>query len=161
MRVALTALLLLTVATAASAQESRRFRAIASPEAVPEGQEPVAQVDPVSREAANNAVKEVLQAWNDGRLGDYLGEDFVDRGRLLDSVTEDVPRDASVRVLGLSAVQTVQQFRSTGEGGARLVTSIVSANADTQVEFNDPVRGFRTLRGQNTFFLRITEEVVE
>lgn len=161
MRALAAGLLLALIFSPAASQETRRFRPIASPEAVPAGQEAVAQVEPVSREAAANAVKEVLAAWNDGRLGDYLGEALVDRGRLLDSVAEDVPRDASVRVLGLSAIQTVQQFRSTGAGGERLVTSIVSANADTQIEFNDPVRGLRTLRGQNTFVLRITEELVE
>lgn len=143
------------------AQESRRFRAIPKPGAAPEGTRPVARPEVVSRAAAEGAVNQVVDAWENGELGKVLGDDFQDRQRLLDSMAEDVPRDAEIRLLGVRGVQTVQQFAGPQKQGSREVVSVVSLTVDSQVEFNDPERGFRRLRGQNQFLLRITEEVVE
>lgn len=145
----------------ALAQDIRPFRAIATPEVAPEGTTPVANPQIIDPQAARKAATDVVAAWENGDLGDYLAPDFQDRQRLLDSMVEDVPQDAEIRVLGVRGVQTVQQFEGTSAAGRREITSIVSLTADTQIEFNDPARGFRQLRGQNEFFLRIREEFVE
>lgn len=146
---------------AASAQDIRGFRAIATPEARPAGTVPVETPQVIDARAAKAAAEDVLAAWSDGQLDDVLAPDFQDRQRLLDSMVEDVPQDAEIRLLGIRGVQTVQQFQGTGASGRTEITSIVSLTADTQIEFNDPARGFRQLRGQNEFFLRITEELAE
>lgn len=143
------------------AQDSRRFRAIPKPGAAPEGTKPVAQPELVSRDAAEGAVNQVVDAWENGELGKVLGDDFQDRQRLLDSMAEDVPKDAEIRLLGVRGVQTVQQFAGPQKQGVREVVSVVSLTIDSQIEFNDPQQGFRRLRGQNEFLIRITEEVVE
>lgn len=143
------------------AQDIRAYRAITTPEATPEGTVPVEQPEVIDAQAARAAAEDVLAAWEDGQLDNVLAPDFQDRQRLLDSMVEDVPQDAEIRVLGIRGVQTVQQFEGQGPTGRREITSIVSLTADTQIEFNDPARGFRQLRGQNEFFLRITEEFVE
>lgn len=144
-----------------SAQDIRPFRAIATPQATPDGTTPVAEPEVIDAQAARKAAADVFAAWENGELGDVLAPDFQDRQRLLDSMVEDVPQDAEIRVLGIRGVQTVQQFEGTSAAGRREITSIVSLTADTQIEFNDPARGFRQLRGQNEFFLRIREEFVE
>ncbi|MDF1736882.1 MAG: hypothetical protein P1U37_16440 [Minwuia sp.] len=149
------------LAATASAQDIRGFRAIATPEATPEGTVPVETPKVIDAQAARAAAEDVMAAWADGQLDSVLAPDFQDRQRLLDSMIEDVPQDAEIRVLGIRGVQTVQQFQGKGATGRTEITSIVSLTADTQIEFNDPARGFRQLRGQNEFFLRITEELVE
>lgn len=154
----LAAVMLLTIE--ASGQSMRRFEPIPTPEAVPDGQEAVENVAPLDQGAARRAVGQVVEAWNNGQLGDYIGEDFPDRQRLLDSMDEDVPDDARIRVLGVRSIQTVQQFLGETPDGAGQITSIVAVTADTQIEFNDPARGLRLLRGQNELIMRVTEQVV-
>ncbi|MDF1722557.1 MAG: hypothetical protein P1U65_17930 [Minwuia sp.] len=160
-RATLVAVLLAVSVSTAFAQDIRPFRAIATPEAAPEGTTPVVAPEVIDAQAARAAAADVLAAWENGELGDYLSPDFQDRQRLLESMVEDVPQDAEIRVLGVRGIQTVQQFEGTSATGRREITSIVSLTADTQIEFNDPARGFRQLRGQNEFFLRIREEFVE
>jgi len=103
----------------------------------------VAEIQPLRRRAVQQAVREVARAWNSNRLEQYLGRDFVDRNRLLDTISDVVPRDARMRVLAVRNVQTLAQYRqpATPERSA-LRLSVVSARAETQVEYNDPVRGF-------------------
>lgn len=155
--IAVAAVIGATAAMDAAAQEFRRFQPIARPEAPPPGFERVEPIDPVSGAMAEKAAKEIIASWNGPGLGEYVAEDFVDRDRLMDSMIEDVPRDANIRVLSTRSPQTVQQFRSTA-GGAQQTVSIVSVVAETQIEFQDPNAGFRRLRGENELLLRIVEE---
>jgi len=98
---------------------------------------------PLRRQTVQQAVREVARAWNSNRLEQYLARDFVDRNRLLDTISDVVPRDARMRVLSVRNVQTLAQYLqpATPERSA-LRLSVVSARAETQVEYNDPVRGF-------------------
>lgn len=155
----LTAVLALA-AMASGAQDFRRFDPIARPSAPPPGFDNVETIEPVDANTARAAGQALMQAWNEGSLDQHLADDFMDRDRLLDSMVEDVPRDASVRVLSVRAPQTLSQMTGRATDGARVRVSTVSMTAETQIEFNDPVRGFRVLRGENELILRITEELV-
>jgi len=141
--------------TGSYAQEFRNLKPIPTPAVAPKGAVPVAEVQAVDPQMARSVAQKVLKAWNSGGLDKYLSDDFYDKSRLTDAMTEKVPRDANVRVLSVRGVQTLQQFRKGNE-----IISTVSVTADTQVEFNDVNKGFRRLEGENEYILRITEEVV-
>ncbi|RME33269.1 MAG: hypothetical protein D6786_08150 [Gammaproteobacteria bacterium] len=114
---------------------------------------------PVSRPVVEKALKQVLAAWNTPKLREKLSERFYDAERVADAVDSVVPRDASIRLLGIRDVQTYDQKEITDpeRGNRRYRVSTVAVVAETQVEFNDPRQGFRRLRGVNEYFLEVRE----
>lgn len=145
----------------AEAREFRSLRPIRAKVAVPEGAAPVAEIQPPDRTALQGAVKELMGSWNSGELNEKLGQEFYDKDRLLDSIGENVPRDARIDVLGIQNVQVLGQYQQESQDGrpVDILTSTVSATVRTQIEFNDPQRGFQRVDGTNEYILRITEEV--
>ncbi len=121
-----------------------------------DGAEAVAEPVPVARGAIESATRELLAAWNAGDLEGALDEEFFDKSRLLDAVDERVPRDATIRLLGVQGSQTLEQYERM-ENGVTILESVVSVTATTQMEFTDASMGFRQLRGMNEFVLRIEQ----
>ena len=155
-------LLFVTAVCGAQAGEFRAFKPISTPGAAPGGAKPVAEVAPIDPGQAREVAEKVFKAWNSGGLEKYLADDFYDKSRLLDAIDEKVPRDAQIRIMSIQGVQTLQQYqRPMGTGEGKEIISTVSVTADTQIEFNDVIKGFRRLEGVNEYILRITEEVVE
>ena len=113
---------------------------------------------PISRDQMKKKMKEIFSQWNNGDLSKYLADDFYDKTRLLDNMYEKVPRDARIRLLSVGETQIMDQREMSTSTGKRIV-STVSVTATTQIEFNDPQRGFRRLEGQNEYILRIIEEL--
>lgn len=157
MRLRFPLLFLALCCVGATAQQMRKLEPIPTPEISPSGSTPAEIISPVSARSAEKAAMAIVEAWNDRELGGVLSDDFNDRQRLLDSMDEDVPLDASVRVLSFRSPQTLQQFMGKTDDGAPQITSIVSVTAQTQIEFNDPERGRRHLRGNNNLILKVTE----
>jgi hypothetical protein len=148
------------------AQEFRMIRRIAVPDKIPDGAIPLPALQPVQTEVATGALKTILEKWNNGNIGGVLGEDFYDKTRLEDAVVEKVPRDATIRLLSVGGIQTLNQYEQAGDNGGSLRVSVVSVTAVTQIEFNDPdplpgESSFQRLQGENEYILRITEPVTE
>jgi hypothetical protein len=147
------------VTPAADAAQFRGSNRIERPGAEPEapaGATRVEKPEPVPRKLIEDAVRELMGAWNTEKLERLLADSFFDRSRLLDAIVEDAPRDATIRILSIQNVQTLTQFTRPEGEGSTLVISTVSAVVRTQVEFNDPTSGFRRLEGTGEYLFEIT-----
>jgi hypothetical protein len=150
----------LLAAAPAASQEVRQLNRIPTPQAAPKlppGARAVASVRPVSTVGIEAAVRLIASAWNAPRLAPVLADNFYDKSRLLDALNTKVPRDATLRVLAIQGVQTLNQYLQTNAAGAELLVSRVSVTVRTQVEFNDPNKGFQRLDGTNEFILLVTQ----
>lgn len=144
--------LALLAALPADAREARRITAIARPGALPANAQRPAMMVPVARDAVEQAVRAVADAWNTGRLSELLASDLEGGSRLQDTLTEVLPRDARLTVLAVQGVSTVDQYLQDGKR-----FSTVLAVVRTQVEFNDPRAGFQRLDGLNEWYFRVEE----
>jgi hypothetical protein len=146
-------------APAAQAEQFRNFNTIRTPAALPPGTVPVEQVEPIDPSLIEQAVRDLMAAWNSGGLERMLSNDFFNKSRLLDAIAEDVPRNATIRILGIQAVQTLSQLERPEGPGTTIVISTVSATVRTQVEFEDPSTGFNRLEGLADYIFDITMRV--
>lgn len=154
----ITALLLSTVL--ASLTEARGFRALKplAPTATEFTGETNTAVEQLSRNVASQALEQVVSLWNTPDLQKALSERFFDASRLTDAVSENLPRDAVLRIQAIRDVQTLsQQQRNNPDTGAPEMVSIVSVTALTQLEFSSPTQGFVRRPGVNEFILEITQ----
>ena len=147
-----------------NASQLRTFNPIRGPAAVAsnfaptEDAEQVDNPQPVARQQVEEGMESLLENWNQGDTDALLDDEFYDRTRLSDSIQEDVPRDASLRLLGVQGSQVLEQYRYEKDGNTML-SSVLSVTATTQMEFNDPETGFRRLNGQNEYIIRIDQMV--
>lgn len=153
-------LLVLSVGVSQAAQ-FRTFKPIAGPAYKPDDATVVANPRPVARENVERAVSDLLKNWNKPgtETESLLDKDFYDSSRLSDAMDEKVPRDATLRLMSVQGTQTLEQYQRS-ENGRTIISSVVSVTANTQMEFNDPTKGFRRLEGQNEYIIRIEEYTV-
>jgi hypothetical protein len=146
-----------------SAADFRPFNPIPTPNAkLPPGAKFVTKPMPVDVREVEKAVEKIMSAWNTPNLDAKLGNDFYNKSRLLDTVNTNVPKDAKIRLLSIQGVQTLNQHIAPDAGnGGSLLVSMVSAIARTQVEFNDPTRGFQRGEGTNEYILRVKTRMEE
>jgi hypothetical protein len=105
-----------------------------------------------------NAVADLAQSWNSGKLSNYLDEGFYNKDRLLDTISSDIPKDAILRVLSIRNITVLNSSSSIDPNTQKVErASRVSATVETQVEFNHPANGFQRLPGT----LELTLQVVE
>lgn len=141
----------------ADARQFRTIRTIATPEKLPENAQPVERFRPVKAQIVRAAVEKLAEAWNTGTLDPLLSrEKFYNKDRLLDTLAGDIPRDATLRVLSVGGITTLDQYFQPREGRRKQV-NIVSAIVRTQIEFNDPNNGFIRLDGRNEFVLEVVQ----
>lgn len=155
----LAALLLLAAATPPAAREFRSVRPIVAPAALslPAGARRVEEVRPLARTQIEAAAERVIARWNTEEFDAALGDRFYDRTRLLDALDTVAPRDATLRLLSVQAVQTLEQYIEPDPEHPereRLV-NLVSATVHTQLEFEAPGVGLVRRRGVNELLLRI------
>lgn len=143
------------------AREFRQFDTIATPKRLPKGTTPVAKPKPVKPQVMKDAVKDLMSSWNQGDFDQKLGDALYDKQRLLDSISEKVPRDAKVRVLGAQNIQTLQQYVQPAKNGTSAVVSRVSVTARTQIEYHDPKKGFQRIDGKNEYIFEVRVEEVQ
>ena len=151
---------LLLSAALANLAEARGFRALKplAPTATETAGEANTAMEQLPRDVASRALEQVVSLWNTPDLQEALSERFFDASRLTDAVTENLPRDAVLRIQAIRGVQTLsQQRRDNPDTGAPEVVSIVSVTAQTQLEFNSPTQGFVRRPGVNEFILEITQ----
>lgn len=140
------------------ARELREITAIPSPNTpLPHGAVRPDPLVPVDRAVIEKAVNDLVGAWNGQGLSELIAEDFANSAQLLLVIAKDVPRDATMRVLAVQGIATLDQYVQTMQTGQDRV-SIVTATVKTAIEFNDPIQGFQRLEGVNEFNFRVTEE---
>jgi hypothetical protein len=139
----------------------RAFNPIPTPNAkMPPGTTPVTKPIPVDAREVEKAVEKIIGAWNTPNLDTKLGSDFYNKSRLLDTMATNVPKDAKIRLLAVQGIQTLNQHIAPDPlNGSSLLVSMVSATARTQIEFNDPVRGFQRGEGTNEYILRVKTRI--
>lgn len=143
-----------------SSAEFRRRVPVRTPEAVPDGAIPVTAFRPVDRAMVEEGLKKIFAAYssNPASLGPMLAERFHRKSLLLDTMSQNLPSDARVRLLSLDAVNTLGQHVMPGEGGKPdVLVSMVNATARTQFIYNDRVLGFRSLEGTADYLLRVRQ----
>ena len=145
--------------TDAEAAQFRNLKIIAAPTPPPPGFEAVEPAVPLDPRLVEKAVCKLIEAWNSADLERMLSDSFVDKSRLLDSLAENIPRDARLRILAIRGIQTLEQFAKPESETSQLVQSRVSAIANTQLEFNDPVQGFQILEGTVEYVFDVTARV--
>ena len=148
-----------TLLTTTSAREFRTISTITSPNnPLPDGAIRPAQIEPIDLKIIEKAVHDLAAAWNGEGLADWIAGDFASLEQLKLVITNDVPRDARIRVLSIQGMQTLDQYQQTVTNGIDR-TSIVTATARMAIEFTDPVTGFQRLDGTNEFQFRVVEEL--
>lgn len=150
--------LIVSATVIGSAQHMRTLSVIATPDALPEGAQPVASVEPVESGNIDGALQKVAGAWNTESMDELLTDDYYDKSRFQDAMQTEVPKDARLRMNTFGAVQTLQQM-VVSQGGRQLRVSTVSAMANTQVEFNDPKNGSLVVPGTNELIFEVREPV--
>jgi len=138
------------------AGEFRSYEPINSPAAAPEGATVLRTIEPLDRQVLEQLIRELLAAWNDTGFSGRLSEEYYDKSRLLEAMDEKVPRDATLRILAIQHIQTLIQYATTTAEGDAIV-STVSAAVATQIEYNDPVEGFKKHEGVNEFIFNVTQ----
>lgn len=116
---------------------------------------------PIPQDAVRQAVRDFFAAWNNGTLASHLDPSFVNSDRLLDSINDVVPRDATVRVLAISSIVTrpvdeidwLSKDKTTGFDRKTKVSVVVT----TQLEFTN-TNGLQKIRGTNEYTFNVTEE---
>lgn len=147
-------LAVLVTADSASTREFRSISAIPRATLMPDGATPVREIVPIKRKDVDRAVRDLTSSWNSPQLSNNLGDDFYDRTRLSDNIASLLPRDASLRVLSLQSQQTIGQYVMNGKRVSRL-----SVTVQTQIEFNDPVQGFRRFPGTVEMVVSVEEDL--
>lgn len=149
------------------AREFRRAQRIKSPQLLSVGPAtnlpPLtgARIDgriPLPKDHVRRALQKVFDAWSGPGLRGKLSWHFVRADQLADAARIYVPRNARVRVEGVSNVQINEQaiMRGQAPDGRDLLVSRVTTTARTKVEFNNPFnQNFTTLVGSNDFVLQI------
>jgi hypothetical protein len=149
--------LALLLATHVSAREFRTLNEIQAAALVPDSAAAVQKLIPVNQALVDQAVEQIMSQWSTPAMQEYLGKDFYDANRLEDVIDTLVPRDAEIRILGVSGVQTLQQYVEESATGVPVRVSRVSVTVRTQLEYNDPENGLVRLPGTTEYILKFRE----
>jgi len=112
---------------------------------------------PVSLSVVQRGVSEIVDSWNTQGLETYLDQYFTDRFQLLGTLQRDVPVDASLVLLSVQNVSTLNQVWGIHSGPARTRISTVVATVSLSVRFVDPFKGMIQLPHTSQFYLRVVE----
>ena len=108
---------------------------------------------PIPASDIEAAVRDIAASWNTPALEPLLAENFYDKSRLLSALAAGVPRDAGLRLVSIQGSQILTQYTMAGPDGRPALYSRVSVTVRTQVEYNDPQKGFQRLDGTNDLVL--------
>jgi len=153
------AIIVITLASPSLAADFRPFNPIPAPTRLPPGAAHVEKPMPVDTREVEKGVEKIMSAWNTPEMDVKLGSEFYNKDRLLDKLATGVPKDAKLRLLSVQGVQTLNQHIQKNDSGESSLVSMVSATARTQVEYNDPTKGFQRLEGTNEYILKVTSEL--
>ncbi len=164
--IALATMVVVGAANVAWSAEFRGRRAIANPSTPSTGAlarpAPPADLVPVDPRIVRKAVEDLYATYtfDNGRMQAFLKQVFHDRDRVLENIATRIPRDAKLTVLGLEAIQTLEQTEGRLPTSAdRFRESRVAVLVRGQIEFSDPVVGFVRRRGVSEFILNVYERI--
>lgn len=150
---------ILTISLKSNAQEMRSINPIATPARLKVAGEPVKQVVPLDTEKVRSNVENLFKSWNNGDVTNMLSDNFYDKTRFGDAMQTNIPRDSKVKVMGMGSVQTLEQRIVTDPDGSKRMVTLGSVNVNTQVEFNDPSKGFVRVPGTNEIVFKMSEKL--
>lgn len=142
-------------------KEFRAIKPINAAAVLPEGAQAPQEFKPVASELVDQAVEKLMESWGSPQMQDYLSKNFFDKDRLTDVIDTLVPRDATVRILSVQGVQTVQQWEEANpvEPEGMLRVSRVSVVVRTQLEFTRPDGVLETRPGTTEYILKFKERI--
>ncbi|EAQ96561.2 hypothetical protein [Congregibacter litoralis] len=145
----------------ALAKEFRSIKPINAAAVMPEGAQPPREFKPVPGELVDQAVEKLMASWGSPQMQDYLSKSFFDKDRLSDVIDTLVPRDATIRILSVQGVQTLQQWEEPNpvEPAGMLRVSRVSVVVRTQLEFTRPDGVLETKPGTTEYILKFKERI--
>ncbi len=141
------------------AQEMRSINPVATPARLKVAGEPVKQIIPLDTEKVRSNVENLFKTWNNGDVTDMLSDNFYDKTRFSDAMQTNIPRDSKITVMGMGSVQTLEQRIVTDPDGTKRKVTLGSVNVNSQVEFNDPNKGFVRVPGTNEIVFEMSERL--
>lgn len=155
---------LMLVASPVDAREFREKRAIKTPfendsvlQADDKSGGPVgAPTVSLDQEFIRKAIEKLMANWGTGDIENYLGERFPNRSELVSALNNHVPFDARLEVKSIRAIKVIGQKTKQGDDGRPLLISVVSAEVETDVHYQDARIGNTRLRGTGEYLFELT-----
>lgn len=153
--------LILSVASLSiHAAEFRNFTRILGPVALPAGAQHVKEVKNVSKAFIQQEMEKIFSKFNSPDLTAHLSNNFVDKDRLVDTIATTLPRDAQLKLVNISSVQTLSQFKMKNPAdGKTYRVSKVAVTARQRLEFNDAATGFNSPEATGEFILNVSQPI--
>lgn len=159
----LLAILVLMFATVSSvsAREFREMRQIKTPlnlEQIQKGEEgttPVTQPVKIDDALIRAAIESLFNSWGTNDVERYIADKFPNRNQLLTAFGTHVPMDARLEIRGIRAVRVLSQRNKDDN-----LVSIVSAEVETDVRYQDPTLGLQRLRGTGEYVFELVTKSI-
>jgi hypothetical protein len=140
-------------------QEMRSINLISTPAKLKKEGQIVQQPIPLDTEKVRSSVELTFNAWNNGDIGNVLSDNFYEKSRFGDAMQTNIPKDSKVKIMGMGSVQTLEQRIVTDPDGTKRKVTLGSVNVNSQVEFNDPNKGFVRVPGTNEIVFEMSEKI--
>ncbi len=156
----LAALAIMTVSSA-DAREFREMRQLKTPmnvDALQKGEEgttPVTQPVKIDDALIRSAIESLFNSWGTSDVERYLADKFPNRNQLLTAFGTHVPMDARLEIRGIRAVRVLSQHNKDDN-----LVSIVSAEVETDVRYQDPTLGLQRLRGTGEYVFELVTKSI-
>ena len=147
--------------TSADAREFREMRQIKTPMNVEElqkgaeGTTPVTQPVKIDDALIRAAIESLFNRWATSDVERYVADKFPNRGQLLNAFSTHVPMDARLEIRGIRAVRVLSQHSKEDN-----LVSIVSAEVETDVRYQDPTLGLQRLRGTGEYVFELVTKAI-
>lgn len=149
----------LMIPAQSDAQEMRSINPISTPARLHVGGEVVQQPAPLNVGGVRSNVENFFNKWNNGDVTNMLSDNYYDKTRLGDAMQTNIPRDSKLKIVSIGSVQTLEQRIVTDPDGSRRKVTLGSVNVNSQVEYNDPNKGFVRVPGMNEIVFEMSEKI--
>lgn len=102
------------------------------------------------------AIIRLMSNWGTPELERNLSSRFSNRQQLLDAIATDVPFDAKLDVQSVRGIRVLSQRSKQDAQHGRVIVSVVAAEVETDVRYQDPQLGFQKLNGLGEYVFEIT-----
>lgn len=141
-------------------QEMRAINPISTPAKLKRGGEPVAEPVAIDTRTVKSNVDKAFHAWNNGGgLMNTLSDNFYDKTRFGDAMQTNIPKDSKAKVLSTGGIQTIEQKIVVDPDGTKRLVTLGSVIVNSQVEFNDPQKGFVRVPGTNEVIFEMSQKI--
>lgn len=110
----------------------------------------------LDQEFIRRAIEKLMANWGTGDIENYLGDRFPNRNQLVSALSDHVPFDARLEVKSIRAIKVIGQKTRQGDDGKPLLVSVVSAEVETDVHYQDARIGNTRLRGTGEYLFELT-----